>query len=437
MKSSRLATTIVAMSLTGALGLSACGAKTKDGGTDAAAAGSTVNYWTSWPADTPQAKIFADAAKAFTKDSGIKVNIRTLGATAQQDITNSSATGTGPDMFDNAPDHLPAFRSAGLIDDLSDVLKAKPVGENEPIESIYPQSVIKSASDDKGLGFVPHTILSGGVWFDQAKFPDYGTNPPKTWDDLTATFKKLKADGKVPIAQEGGNASYNVLWFYWLMLRSKGPGSVLALSQSADAWDDPAVLEAAKQVDNLRTAEYFQNGYAGSRYPNAQNAWAQGKYVFDLNGSWLAGEVKSVLPGDAKLSTFPFPTFGANSQDVVELNTLGWSVNAKGKNKAGAKKFIEFLTKKEWLSKIGSDALNIPARTGVDAPESLRAMQKAALDSQLSTGYMDTAAANAPTWYQNVLLPLDDQLIFGKVSPEEFVKQGKAKTADYIKQGVK
>lgn len=432
----RTAKAVIVLSAASALviGMAGCGQKV-GGDTAAAKTGTTVNYWTSWPADTPQAKIFSAAAAEFTKESGIKVDIRTLGSTAQQDIVNASATGNGPDIFDDAPDHVPAFRKAGLIGNIDDILTAKPFGEDATIKSVYPDSVLRSASDSQGLAFVPHTILAGGVWFDSAKNAQFKDNPPASWDDFRKALATLKSQGKTPIAQEGGNSSYNVLWFYWLMLRSQGAGSVYNLSKDAAAWDAPAVLQAAQQVDKLRTDGYFQDGYEGSRYPNAQNSWAQGNYALDLNGSWLAGEVKSVLPADAKLSTFPFPAVGSDSHGVAELNTLGWSVSAKAPNAAGAKQFIEFLVQKQWMNKIGSDALNIPARADVSAPEDLQAMQKSVLQSKETTGYMDNAAAKSPTWYSDVLLALDDQLIFGKISPAEFVAQGKAKTQTYITSG--
>ena len=411
---------------------SGCGQKT-GGGDASGSSDDSITYLTSWPADTPQAKIFAEAAKSFTAESGIKVDIKELGNGGSADIINASSTGNGPDLFDNAPDHVPAYREAGLIEDLSDVLSAMPFGEDSTIESVYPKPVLDAASDSDGVAFIPHTILSGGVWFDATAHPELATDAPATWDELKAKFAELKAAGEVPIAQEGGNASYNVLWFYWLMLRSHGPGAILDLSKTTDAWDDPAVLAAAQEVASIR--EYFQDGYEGSRYPNAQSAWAQGDYVLDLNGSWLAGEVKSVVPEGTALSTFPFPAYGDSSQSVEELNVLGWTVNAKGKNPEGAKKFVEFLVQKEYIEKIGTDALNIPARADVKAPASLAAMQESVLASTATTGYMDTAAANAPTWYTDVLLALDDQLVFGKITPEQFVAQGKEKTAAYIASG--
>ncbi|MEZ2372646.1 ABC transporter substrate-binding protein [Arthrobacter sp. RCC_34] len=415
-----------------ALTLSGCGQKVNNSNTGASS-NDSITYLTSWPADTPQAKIFATAADDFTKSTGIKVNIKELGKGGVTDVINASVSGNGPDLFDNAPDHVPAYRKAGLIADLSDVLSSPAAGESGKIQSDYPKSVLDSASDKDGVAFIPHTILSGGVWFDANSTPDLATKAPATWEEFKAALDKLKASGKTPIAQEGGNASYNVLWFYWLMLRSHGPGAVLGLSKSAAAWDDPAVLSAAKEVAALRP--YFQTGYEGSRYPNAQNAWAQGKYALDLNGSWLAGEVKSVVADGAKLSTFPFPSYGKDSKSVEELNVLGWSVNAKGKNPSGAKDFVKFLVQKKYLEKIGSDALNIPARSDVKAPDALAAMQKSVLESRATTGYMDTVAAVAPTWYNDVLLALDDQLVFGKITPEQFVAQGKEKTTAYIASG--
>lgn len=389
-------------------------------------------YWSVWNANEPQSKIFKTALDDFGRQTGVKVELKVLGRNQGQTVQDAIAAGNGPDLFDTGSDGLAAARKNGQLADMTGVLDEEVPGEGKTVGEVLPKLVKEASSDDKGFGMVPHTLISTGLWFDATRHPELTASPPKTFDDFLTLLDKLKAAGRAPLAQDGTVNFYNIYWFYWLMMRHGGPGSLRALAGDAQAWDDPKVLAAATDVARLAKGNYFQPGWDGTKYPVAQTAWSQGKYDLNLNGTWLPAETKPVAAKTAKPRSFQFPTVPGGQQSV-EVGTLGLSISAKAEHPKAAAKFLAFLLQKKYQTMISTEAFNLPARADVPAPDALIDVQKAIASASSVNATYDQAPAADQKWWEDVLLPLDDKLLGGKLSAAEFVSQGKTKTAAYLK----
>lgn len=415
----RKLTAVVALG-TLALGVSACGKKNS-----AEPGKQSLVYVSAWGADEPQGKIIKTIFDDFAKETGTKVDVKFAGRKGVDNLATEMASGQGPDLFDTATDNIAAFAAQNVVTPLDDVLTAEIPGEGKKVQDVLPQAVRQASATDKGLAFVPHTVISTAVWYDAAKHPGLD---PKSWDDFIAYLDQAKKEGRAPIGQDGTINFYNVYWFYSLLVRANGAGSLKALSKDPAAWDKPEILEAAKKVEQLAKGGYFQKDFMATKFPAAQDAWAQGTYDLNINGTWLAGETHDKLAAGAKVASFQLPAGGQNS---VEVGTLGWAVNAKGRNVATAKKFLAFALRKPYIQQISTTALNIPSRADVPAPEHLLGVQKAVNEATATHRTYDDAAADK-SWWNDLFLPLDDQLISGKVDAAAFVKEGRRKTAEHL-----
>ncbi|MFI7005340.1 ABC transporter substrate-binding protein [Streptomyces sp. NPDC050145] len=428
MKQPLTRTTALALLCTLALGAAACGKK-NSGDSAEGKADASFSYTSTWGRDEPQAKIFRAAIADFTASTGIKVDVKWMGRNGTDTLATEMAAGRGPDLFDTGTDTMGKLRAQNLLAPLEDVLNQKIPGEGKTVGDVLPAAAEEASSDEKGLGLIPHTVISTGVWFDANKHPDLAETPPRTWPEFTAYLDKAKKAGRTPLGQDGTVPFYNAYWFYSALVRANGAGSLHALGTDAAAWDRPEVLAAAKQVQQLAEGGYFQKDFIATKYPAAQDKFATGTYDLNINGTWLTSEIKPKLPADAKIESFQYPAGGKNS---VEAGTLGWGVNAKGKHPDAAKKFLAFFQQKKYASRIGTEALNIPARSGVPAPENLTGMQKTITDATaVHKPYDGAPALNA--WWTDIFMPLDDKLLSGKITAREFVAQGKEKSAASIK----
>ena len=334
----------------------------------------------------------------------------------------------GPDVYDAASNNLPTWRAKNLVAGLDDVLAMKVPGEEATVRTVLSKAVLAAASDDKGVGFLPHTVTASALWDDATAHPELAANPPKTWDGFIAYLDSQKAAGKVGIAQDGTIAFYNIYWFYSALVNANGAGALGALSKDAATWAKPEVLTAAKQIEQLAKGGYFQKDFMATKYPAAQNDWIKGSAALNINGTWLASEVKPEAPANAKIRSFALPVGGKNS---VEVGALGMAINPKGKNVDNAKKFLAFLMQKKYLGLISTDALNVPSRSDIPAPDFLADTQKGVNAATEVHQTYDNAAVDKAFW-DDLLLPLDDQLLSGKITAEQFVAQGKEKTKAYV-----
>lgn len=401
---------------------SACGQKNSSAPANAQ---ESLVYRSSWGADEPQAKIFKTIFDDFAKQSGAKVEVSFVGRKGNENLPAEMASGQGPDLFDTSTDNIAAMTAQNLAAPLDDVLNAQVPGEGKTVKDVLVDPVRQASGTDKGLAFIPHTVISTAVWYDSAK---RGEINPQSWEEFIAYLDTAKKEGRTPIGQDGTINFYNVYWFYSILVRAQGAGSLKALSTDAAAWDKPEVLEAAKKVEQLAKGGYFQKDFMATKFPAAQDAWAQGQYDLNINGSWLASETKPKLAASAKIASFQLPVGGKNS---VEVGTLGWGVNAKGKNVATAKKFLAFALQKKYMEQISSVALNIPARADVPAPAHLSGVQQAVTQAGVTHKTYDDAAADK-TWWNDLFLPLQDKLLSGEIDAAAFVAKGKKKTADHL-----
>lgn len=407
--------------------VAACG--TNESGKKSSAHNS-ISYWSSWSVGEPQQKIFADVIAAYEKATGVTVHVRWLGRDYPESVKNAGAVGKAPDIYDDATDHLGDFRTHGLIADLSGVLKKNIPGEADTVGDVVPSSAQKASSDSGGLAMIPYTLISSGLWFDAATHPEWVTNPPATFDDLLAKAEQIKAHGRAPFAQDGTINGYNAYWIYWLLMRHGGPGTLAALGKGPDAWDRPAVIAAANDVERLVKAGLFEHDYMATKYPAAQNQWAERQHDLIINGTWLASETAPNQAKGFQAQMFQFPSVSGGSHSV-EVGALGWSVNPKSHNVAGAESFLAFAMQKKFMSRISTQALNISARSDVAAPPTLAAAQKAIVNASSVQGTDDDAPSLYSGWWNDVFLPLDDKLFSGKITAAQFVSMGKAQTASY------
>lgn len=428
-RSNRAVALIASVALVGAL--AGCGTNLQGGAAESSGGKTTLTYWGKWAKGTPQATLFESIIKDYEKKSGNKVEVQWLGNGEEDQVKNSIATGAGPDFYDSAIDHTAEFRAAGALADMSDVFGTKIPGEDKTIEQVLPASVMKVIADSKGPGFVPHSVFSVGLWYDASAQPGFTDHPPKTFAAFLTAAKEIQSKtGKQPIALDGTINSYNAFWTYQLLLSTAGPGALSKLATDPAAWQSPEVRTGLEAVQSLVDAKLFQADYMATKFPDAQNAWAAGEQSFNLNGTWLSSETASVRASAVKPRIMVLPPVAATKNQVVEVGATGWAMSANSKHKKQVAEFLAFAMQKTYNDRIATDAGNIPSRADSPAPEELRTIQKQ-IDETTTPGLdFDGVATTHPKWWNDVFLPLDDKLISGSISVDEFLAEGAKQTKE-------
>jgi raffinose/stachyose/melibiose transport system substrate-binding protein len=391
-----------------------------------------------WNAGEPMGETFNEIVNSYMDENPkVKVNYVPIGRDSLTKFLAALKAGAEiPDIVNQGNQRI--YNSL-VVNDLAlpfdDYMSTNAYGEEVPWSDIFIPALFdewKKISGGK-IYCIPHYIYTNAFWYDKNKFAEFGiTDTPKTWDDFLATCETIKEKGGTPLSLDIFG-EYCSFYMYWLINRTMGPGQLLmaSLDPSGESFDAPEWLAAAKKVEDLHKKGYFQKGYEGYQYPAAQIEWAQGKMVYQLNGSWLLAEVRDNLPPEFDAGAFPFPTVdGKGELTDVEFYPSGFAIYKNTPNPEICVDFIKYCTTEESQTKIAAAGSASPVRKGVPSFKDIQVMFETATRSHHP---MDNLAGMNPEWYVKIWAPDNIKLITGEVTAEEFISNLKQETIDFYK----
>ncbi|MCF3960909.1 ABC transporter substrate-binding protein [Streptomyces fuscigenes] len=294
-------------------------------------------------------KVEKSIVAEFNKTSKVKAVLDTIpGADYQQKLQTIINTPQAPDVFFNwGGGSIQPFVKAGLLMPLDDVFKDDPKIGDKFLPSVYNTAKI----DGKAYG-IPMRGTQPVLLFSNKKvLADAGTAAPKTWDDLLASVKKLKAKGVTPIALGGGDKWTTMMWFEYLYDRIAGPGLFeKAVGSDKSAWASPDSKAALAKMKQLVDAGAFGTNFDSVKFTDggSPQLLASGKAGFELMGSWEYSTQKEASPDftakDLGYSTFPsVPGGKGDAADLVGNTNNFYSVMKKTKQPAAVAKFLKLM----------------------------------------------------------------------------------------------
>ncbi len=89
------------------------------------------------------------------------------------------------------------------------------------------------------------------VWYSVAAFKNAGVKPPKTWTQLLADAKTLRASGTPAYSIDGGDGWPETDLFENVYIRTAGAAKYDQLSAHTIKWTDPSVKTALKTLAQI------------------------------------------------------------------------------------------------------------------------------------------------------------------------------------------
>jgi raffinose/stachyose/melibiose transport system substrate-binding protein len=183
----------------------------------------------------------------------------------------------------------------------------------------------------------------------------------------------------------------------------------------------------------LTTEKWLISNAESNTWPAGQIDFVQGKGAMLLCGSWVPNETFDKTSPDFEFGAFAFPMVegGKGDPNSVEMETIGWGIPKDAKNPDLAKEFIRFAMQKEYQKKWFS-VLYPPARQGLQefAPPELKDVIDIVSNSTAYHTMFDGVQAEAEYW-SKVFLPLNQELLYGRLAPEDFISQIKDETVKF------
>lgn len=215
---------------------------------------------------------------------------------------------------------------------------------------------------------VPVLTSEVAFFYNKALFAKAGVdaNAIKTWADLLAAVKTIKAAGITPIIVGAGEKW--PMHFYWSYLALRAGGSGLIANARAGkngGFNNPAFIEAGTRLRELGVLEPFQPGYLGSLHLQAAGLFGDGKGAMQLMGNWLLGTQRGNAANGKGLSSdqigvFSFPILpdgkGRASDALGGVN--GFLVTKSAP--AQAEDFLAFFSQPKYQQEAAAHGYYIP-----------------------------------------------------------------------------
>ena len=380
------------------------------------AADDTLVYWSMWESTEPQGQAIQEAVDAYTAETGVKVDLQFKGRTGNREALQPALDGgTQIDIFDEDIDRVNSMYAKYLLD-LEDLVK----------ESGYEETAIPgliSACRDAGGGTlktIPYQPNVFAFFYNKDLFEQAGIEKePTTWAEFLDVCQKLKDAGITPMTMDDAYAT-SVIGYH--LARLVGEEKVVEIVTEGK-WDDPAVLQMAKDIADLAEKGYYSEMVGSNVWPAGQNTeLALGTAAMYLNGSWLPNEVKDMAGEDFKWGCFAYPAL-ENGANGVETNNFGaqvFGINKDTKMPKEAFDLVKFITTGEYDAKLAEMSVGIPSDTTNTEWPAMVECAKPVIEN--STGRFTWAAGvetnvdMTPVIKENFI-----KLMAGSLNAEEFV----------------
>jgi multiple sugar transport system substrate-binding protein len=280
-------------------------------------------------------KAFQNVFAAFTKQTGTKVSVNTVDHNTFQEQINTYLQGQPQDVFTwFAGYRMQFFAQKGLLSPIDDVWQGL-----KPLFSPGMQAASKGL--DGHFYFVPIYNYPWAVFYRKSVFKQHGYKVPKTWDQLLALSKKMKADGLTPIAFADKDGWPAMGTFDILNMRINGYDFHIRLMAGKESWDSPAVKNVFAHWRQLMP--YYSGGALGLTWQEAAQQMINKQAGMYLLGSFV-GQQATKAADHADLDFFAFPEINpAHGQDSIDAPIDGFLMSKKAKNTDAAKQLLKYL----------------------------------------------------------------------------------------------
>ncbi|WP_439234247.1 maltose/maltodextrin ABC transporter substrate-binding protein MalE [Lonepinella koalarum] len=276
----------------------------------------------------------AEVGKKFEKDTGVSVLVEHPDK-LEEKFAQVASTGDGPDIIFWAHDRFGGYAQSGLLAEIHPAKEFK--------EKFVDFAWDAETYNGKIIGY-PVAIESLSLIYNK----DLVKEAPKSWEDIVALDKKLKAEGKNAIMW-----NLSEPYFTWPVVASNG-GYAFKFSNGKYDVNDIGVNNEGSQKALQFVVDMVKDKVinADMDYSIAEASFNKGQTALTINGPWAWGNIEQskINYGVAVLPTLN----GQASKPFVGVLSAG--INSASPNKDLATEFLEnYLLTDDGLSTVNKD----------------------------------------------------------------------------------
>ena len=343
----------------------ASGSSQTSGTTDVKGSLAFVGIWSG-----PEQKNFERVLAGFHKKyPHVTVKYTSAGDNTPTILSTAIAGGNPPD--------LAAVGQPGLVEQFAGRHVLKPIDFAKPvIAAHYSQSWIDLGTYSGHLyGLVFKGANKSTIWYSTAAFQNAGVTPPKTWKQLLAAAKTLRASGIKAYSIAGADGWTLTDLMENLYLRQAGPAKYDQLAKHQIKWTDPSVKTTLRTMAQVFGAvDNIYGGRAGALqtdFPTSVNRVFSlpPKAAMVMEGDFVPGAATTRAKPVADYDEFAFPSVAGSQPAVVG----GGDTVVMFRNSAAARALVDYLASPAaatiWAKRGGFSSPNrgVPASAYPDA----------------------------------------------------------------------
>jgi multiple sugar transport system substrate-binding protein len=300
----------------------------------------TITYWGLWENDTTVQGIIRDFEATHPK---IKVTYAKQSPRQYRERLQSAiGRGEGPDVFRFHNTWVPMLRN-----ELAQV-PATVMTASEFSSSFYPTASSDLVGGQSIYG-IPIMIDGLGLYYNEDLFAAAGVTAPTTWEELLAIVPKLTVKNESTILTSAialgttGNVENFSDIVATMMMQNGAKLSTPTGPQAEEA------LVFYRKFANPSDPVYTWN----ETLDNSIYAFASGKVAMILAPSWRVFDIKQISP-QLRFRVVPIPQLPGNTVTWATYWVEG--VSNKSKNQEQAWEFLKYLTSRETVTKLYTEA---------------------------------------------------------------------------------
>ncbi|NLZ52023.1 MAG: carbohydrate ABC transporter substrate-binding protein [Thermoanaerobacteraceae bacterium] len=289
-------------------------------------------------------------AEMFTQETGIRVDIQVVPAAQHHDLLKAKLNaGEAPDVF------WIQTNPFAIKVELDPEKNCVDLSNEKWVEVMNPLRIPSVSYDDKVYGLMLwHNSPEYVFFYNKTLFEELGIDVPTTYDALKEACEKILSENITPIYEYTSQGWHQVLPFAQIGGRYEElyPGIYDRLNNNEVKFVDvPAMLQALEQMKEMADKGYYGEDFLANTGTTAEivNSLATGQAAMTLANPGLIKEIEAAYPDcEYEWGLFLIPIID-NQTYPFNPNGPARFIYKNSKNIEAAKKYFEFLTRKENL----------------------------------------------------------------------------------------
>ncbi len=284
------------------------------------------------------------AYTAANPDVTFSIENRPGGSEGDNLVKTRLATGEAGDIIQyNSGSLFQALKPAQNLADLTDL-----AAQANVIDSF--KSVVTAEDGTiRGIPFGP--AMGGGIYYNKKIYAELGLSVPTTWAEFMANNEKIKAAGKVAVAQTYGDTWSSQLFFLSDFYNLQSAVPTFAADYTANKAKfatTPAAVTSFQRLEDVFKAGYLNPDFGVAKFDEGVRMVATGEAAHYPMLTFALGNVKQNYPENLNdVGFFAQPGDDAAKNGLTVWMPAGLYVPAASENQDVAKDFLSFVASVE------------------------------------------------------------------------------------------